>query len=107
MQIKSLVNDEILIKRLFLKTRKQTKKLSEMETICLLLAGKGLTSAESAKILGIQSSTVETHRKSIKSKLKSSSMAQAVFDGIKLGYLNKITEKKIIGGVYENLNFKN
>lgn len=65
-----------------------TNRLSSREISCLLLAAKGMTSIETADLLGIQSSTVETYRKKIKSKLACNSMAQAVFEGIRIGYVN-------------------
>jgi DNA-binding CsgD family transcriptional regulator len=62
-------------------------KLSKTESRCLLLAAQGNTSDESAKILNISKTTVETHRKEIKRKLGCSSIAHAVYQGIRYGYV--------------------
>ncbi len=61
--------------------------LTEQEILCLMHAAEGRTSQESAQILGIKSSTVETHRREIKRKLECQNIAQAVFAGIRYGYL--------------------
>ncbi len=65
-----------------------TDRLTGREISCLLLAAKGMTSSETAELLGIKSSTVETYRKKIKQKLVCNTMAQAVFEGIRFGYMN-------------------
>jgi len=62
-------------------------ELTEREASCLLLAANGWTSVETAKFLQVKPSTIETYRKNIKRKLECSSMAQAVFEGIRHGYL--------------------
>lgn len=62
-------------------------RLSEQEANCLLLAAKGMTSQESAALLNITANTVETHRKKIKTKLACNSIAQAVYEGFRLGYV--------------------
>jgi DNA-binding CsgD family transcriptional regulator len=56
--------------------------LTPQENHCLLAAAHGKTSSETAILLGIKASTVETHRKSIKQKLGCSTIAQAVFIGL-------------------------
>ncbi|HVV69093.1 MAG TPA: LuxR C-terminal-related transcriptional regulator [Gammaproteobacteria bacterium] len=53
--------------------------LTHQENQCLLAAAHGKTSFETGKLLGIKSSTVETHRKSIKQKLGCTTIAHAVF----------------------------
>ncbi len=63
------------------------KKLSMMESRCLFLAAQGYTSIESAKLLNISKTTVETHRKEIKRKLGCTSIAHAVYQGIRYGYV--------------------
>lgn len=62
-------------------------ELTEREISCLLLAANGWTSAETAEFLQVKPSTIETYRKNIKRKLACSSMAQAVFEGMRYGYL--------------------
>jgi DNA-binding CsgD family transcriptional regulator len=64
-------------------------KLTRREIACLLLVAQGKRSLEIAEILGMKVSTVRTHRKQIINKLNCSSMAQAVFEGIRYGYLPK------------------
>lgn len=60
--------------------------LTEREADCLTLAAKGMTSSETAQVLGIKSSTVETYREKIKRKLECKTMAHAVFKGLQFGY---------------------
>lgn len=62
-------------------------KLSARETACLLMAADGKTSGETAVLLAIKLSTVKTHHKKIKRKLACTTMAQAVFQGIRYGYV--------------------
>jgi DNA-binding NarL/FixJ family response regulator len=63
------------------------QKLSPRETSCLLLAAKGKTVEESAKLMNVKTSTVRTWRNNILGKLSCRSMAQAIFKGIHYGYL--------------------
>jgi DNA-binding CsgD family transcriptional regulator len=62
-------------------------QLTERETSCLYWAAMGKTSKETAELLQIQPNTVEQYRKAIKRKLYCKSMAEAVFKGIRLGYM--------------------
>lgn len=83
--IKDMVN---LLVNVFIDNQMVTnKRLSTTETYCLLLAAHGKTSEESADILKIGKATVETHRKEARRKLGCSSMAQAVYQGIRYGYV--------------------
>lgn len=68
-------------------------KLSKTESTCLLLAAQGNTSIETAKILRISKATVETHRKEVKRKLGCSSIAHAVYLGIRYGYVKYVRNK--------------
>ena len=63
------------------------QKLSPREVGCLLLAAKGKTVEESAKLMNVKASTVRTWRNNILAKLSCRSMAQAIFKGIHYGYL--------------------
>lgn len=63
--------------------------LTDRETSCLVLAAKGMTSEETADLLGVKSSTVETYRRNIKQKLSCNTIAQAVFEGLRFGYIAK------------------
>lgn len=64
------------------------KSLTQRQKSCLVYAAKGMTSGETAYTLGLKASTVESHRKEIKRKLSCATMAQAVYEGIRLGHLN-------------------
>lgn len=63
------------------------ERLTEREQECLLLAAKGYTTKETARILKIKKSTVETHRVSIFKKLVCNNIGQAVLEGIRFGYI--------------------
>jgi DNA-binding CsgD family transcriptional regulator len=64
-------------------------KLTRREVACLLLIAQGKRSQEVAEILGTKISTIRTYRKQIISKLNCSSMAQAVYEGIRYGHIPK------------------
>lgn len=67
------------------------QRLTQRELACLWFAAKGKTSSETAKLLGIKRSTVETYRKKIKQKLSCRNLVQAVFEGLynKQLFINK------------------
>lgn len=71
------------------------KRLTKRETMILLLVAHGRTSQETANVLKIQASTVETHRAEIKRKLECRNIAQAVFKGIQYGYLSVMLNGKV------------
>jgi len=62
------------------------KRLTPQETHCLLLAAHGKTSNQTAKLLNIGIETVRDYRKEIRRKLGCSTMAHAVYQGIRYGY---------------------
>lgn len=62
-------------------------RLTESERACLLLAAKGKTTAETAMLLRMTSINIESCRKNIRRKLNANSMAQAVFEGMRFGYI--------------------
>lgn len=62
-------------------------QLTGCEIKGLYLAAKGMTSGEAAELLGVKTSTIESHRKEIKRKLVCRTLAQAVFEGVRLGYM--------------------
>jgi DNA-binding CsgD family transcriptional regulator len=64
-----------------------SQTLTEREKNCLYWSALGKTSRETAKLLQIQTGTVEQHRKKIKRKLQCKSMAEAVFKGMQMGYV--------------------
>ncbi len=61
--------------------------LSEQEKACLYWAARGMSSAETAKLMNIAESTVDTHRHKVKRKLRCKSIAHAVFEGLRFGYI--------------------
>lgn len=63
------------------------KVLTERESACLLLAAKGLSIKAIADVLGVADHTVKTHRENICRKLRCKNITQAVFEGIRYGYL--------------------
>lgn len=67
-------------------------KLTAQEVACLFWASQGKTAEDTADILGISPQTVYSYRKQIKRKLKSESMAHAVFLGMRYGYIHHKTE---------------
>lgn len=67
------------------------ERLSPREALCLFWAAKGKTSQQTATLLNISSATVESHRKQIKRKLGCMSLTQAVFEGIRWGYLQPLS----------------
>lgn len=73
------------------------QRLSQREISCLFWAAKGKTSRETAELLRISSSTVESHRKQIKRKLKCYNLTHAVFEGIRHGYIKpKLSLAKVL-----------
>ncbi|HEX4044231.1 MAG TPA: helix-turn-helix transcriptional regulator [Gammaproteobacteria bacterium] len=69
-------------------------KLTEREISCLFWAALGKTSKETAKLLALQPYTIEEYRKEIKQKLECKSMAEAVFKGMRFGYLQTFDIKE-------------
>lgn len=59
--------------------------LSKKEQTCLYWAARGMTSAETASLMKVAVSTVETHRNRVKDKLQCKNMTQAVFEGLRYG----------------------
>lgn len=70
-------------------------QLSKREISCLYWSAKGKTSEEIAKLLHIQKQTVDSYKKEIKRKLGSRNIAQAVFEGIRWGYIQPISSHPI------------
>lgn len=60
-------------------------QLNDKEIACLYWVTQGKSSRETAKLLAVNQTTVESHRKEIKRKLKCSSIAQAVYEGLRHG----------------------
>lgn len=78
----SLLNKEVLVRKLVF-----DKKLSKREITCLYLIAQGKNIDEAANIMKISRATIKAYRKSIKKKLASKTIAQAVFIGMNYGYL--------------------
>lgn len=68
------------------------QKLTQTEIGCLRLIAMGKSAQDIANHLTIKKTTVDSHYKNIKKKLACKTMAQAVFEGLRFGYL---TQKKI------------
>lgn len=65
------------------------EKLTRREAQCLNLSALGYSSTMTAEILKISKKTVDQYRNDIKEKLGCKSMAQAVFQGVKYGYVKQ------------------
>lgn len=85
--VKSLLLRDTIEQQLFFH-----QKLTAREISCLLLAAKGKTVDDSAKLMNVKTSTVRTWRNKILSKLGCRSIAQAVFKSIHYGYLSAPSE---------------
>jgi DNA-binding CsgD family transcriptional regulator len=68
-------------------------RLTNQEKLCLLLAAFGKTAQSTAKLLGISIETVKEYRKEIRRKLGCSTIAHAVYQGIRYGFLNNLSDK--------------
>lgn len=64
-------------------------QLSPREQECLSLAALGYTVRKSAELLDIKQNTVEDYHKSIKKKLQCKTIARAVMEGIRYGWIKK------------------
>lgn len=82
--IESLLSSSVICRPVFFNER-----LNEKENLCLLLAAQGKSSKETALLLELTQTQVEFYRKEIRRKLVCDSMAQAVFEGIRYGYLKE------------------
>ncbi len=92
----SIVLNDKHYRRSIIKTDHDKERLTQREIECLHWTAQGKSSEETAIILGINTTTVNSYRNQIKAKLKAANMAQAVFEGVKNGYLgafNKCWEK--------------
>ncbi|HEX4044625.1 MAG TPA: helix-turn-helix transcriptional regulator [Gammaproteobacteria bacterium] len=83
----------VLTKVTFIKEAYFNHPLTEREVGCLFWAAMGKTAKETADLLDLQTYTVEEYRQEIKHKLNSRSMAEAVFKGIRFGYLQSLNTK--------------
>ena len=82
-----ILNDKIYRKSIIKQTFKLEQQLTDREVECLFWAAQGKSSDDTAIILRIKKSTVECYRKSIKQKLNCTSMAHAIYEGVKRGYI--------------------
>ena len=69
------------------------EQLTPREAHCLYWAALGKTANETGELLNIKSSTVEQHRQEVRKKLECRTMAEAVFKGIRLGYVQNKKEE--------------
>jgi DNA-binding CsgD family transcriptional regulator len=65
-------------------------RLTKKECACLYWAAKGKTTQGTAKILNTTFTAIEACRRNIKRKLRATSMAHAVFEGIRFGYIQNV-----------------
>ena len=72
-------------------------RLTLREISCLYLAAFGKTAEETAELLCIKSSTVDTHRREIKRKLHCDNIGEAIFKGIRYGYVSPIDKRPLAG----------
>lgn len=72
------------------------KKLTHREIACLFWASQGKSADEIANILNISPQTVYSYQKEIKRKLSCTSMAHAVFLGIRYGHIHYKTEETLL-----------
>lgn len=82
-----ILNDKLYRKSIIKRNYIPEQQLTEREVQCLYWAANGKSSDETAIILKIKKSTVEDYRKHIKQKLNCSSMAHAIYEGVKRGYI--------------------
>jgi len=82
-----ILNDPLYRQRIIKTEASLHEKLTLRELECLHWAAYGKSSKETARILSIKPLTVEGYRNEVKRKLGAETMAQAVFEAIKLGYL--------------------
>lgn len=80
--MESHLHNIVMVKKLTLDS-----KLSPLESICLYSIAKGNTVNEIAILMKIEVSIVEEHIRSIMRKLNARTISQAVFEGIRFGYL--------------------
>lgn len=83
-----ILNDKSYRKSVIKMEPLQEKQLTEREIECLYWAAHGKSSDETAMILQIKKYTVEDYRKNIKKKLNCSTLAHAVYEGVKRGYIS-------------------
>jgi DNA-binding CsgD family transcriptional regulator len=63
--------------------------LTDREKECLYLAAKGLSAPQTAEVLSLETSTINSHRSKLKRKLDCDTMSQAVFEGIRYGHIGQ------------------
>lgn len=63
--------------------------LTEREKECLYLAAKGLSANQTAEVLSLEKSTINSHRHNLKRKLGSDTMSQAVYEGMRHGLVSQ------------------
>ena len=73
------------------------EELTEQEITCLIWIARGKTSQEIAKMLDLKYTTVRSYLSRIRRKLNCTTISQAVYEGIRFGYIlpkfGKISKK--------------
>lgn len=64
------------------------KQLTHRELICLYWAARGKTTKETAILLRVKPRLVEQYRKAVRNKFGCKRLAEAVYIGMKRGYLS-------------------
>ncbi|HEX4045424.1 MAG TPA: helix-turn-helix transcriptional regulator [Gammaproteobacteria bacterium] len=77
----------LLTKITFIKQANFNHQLSEREVACLFWAAMGKSTKETSDLLALETQVVKRYRQEVKQKLKSKSMAEAIFKGIHFGFL--------------------
>jgi DNA-binding CsgD family transcriptional regulator len=90
-----ILNDKYYRKSVIKNLNTNEYKLTEREVECLYWAANGKSSHETAVILKIKPSTVEEYRKKIKKKLNCNNLVQAVYEGVKRGYIGAFNRIQI------------
>ncbi len=84
----AIVLGDSCYRRSIIKTNQNSpEKLTAREIECLYLAANGKSSEETAKLLHIGKTTVDTYRNEVKRKLNAINITHAVFEAIKFGYI--------------------
>lgn len=90
-----ILNDKYYRKAVIKNIFNYEYKLTEREIECLYWAANGKSSSETAIILKIKSSTVEEYRRQIKKKLNCNNLVQAIYEGVKQGYIGAFNRIQI------------
>lgn len=80
------------------------KRLSPQERNCLFYAALGYSARETAALLKCEAPTIKHYRYEILKKLRCANIAQAIFVGIRYGYLYPSKEKEEENALFDLAN---